>query len=107
MNKSELIDKISIDAGITKSQAKIVLTSLTDSVIATLKGGGKVTLAGFGTFSINKRPARSARNPQTGQTIKIKAKKIPKFSSGQALKKRIQEPGTDDTGPMKTKKRKS
>jgi DNA-binding protein HU-beta len=79
MNKSDLIAKIAEDAEITKVQANAALDSFIQAVTKTLKGGGKVTLVGFGTFSVTKRAARKGRNPQTGAEIKIKAKKIAKF----------------------------
>ncbi len=81
MNKAELISKLSEDAGITKTQANATVDSFVEAVTKTLKGGGKVTLVGFGTFSVSKRAARNGRNPQTGQVIKIKAKKVAKFKS--------------------------
>jgi DNA-binding protein HU-beta len=85
MNKAELIAKISDDAGITKTQANATLDSFVEAVTKTLKGGGKVTLVGFGTFSVSKRAARNGRNPQTGAVIKIKAKKVAKFKAGKEL----------------------
>jgi DNA-binding protein HU-beta len=89
MNKAELISKISDDAEITKTQANAALDSFTEAVTKTLKGGGKVTLVGFGTFSVSKRAARNGRNPQTGQVIKIKAKKVAKFKAGKDLSSRV------------------
>jgi DNA-binding protein HU-beta len=89
MNKAELIDKLSTDAGITKSQANAVLDSFTDTVAKTLKKGEKVTLVGFGTFSVSKRAARTGRNPQTGAAIKIKAKKVAKFKAGAELAAKV------------------
>ena len=85
MNKAELISKIADDAGITKTQANDALDSFVEAVTKTLKGGGKVTLVGFGTFSVSKRAARNGRNPQTGAVIKIKAKKIYKFQAEKEL----------------------
>jgi DNA-binding protein HU-beta len=85
MNKAELISKISDDAGITKTQANTALDSFVEAVTKTLKGGGKVTLVGFGTFSVSKRAARNGRNPQTGAVIKIKAKKVARFKAGKEL----------------------
>lgn len=85
MNKAELISKIADDAGITKVQANATLDSFVEAVTKTLKGGGKVTLVGFGTFSVTKRAARNGRNPQTGEVIKIKAKKVAKFKAGKEL----------------------
>ena len=74
MNKAELVAKMSDDAGISKTQANAALDSMIEAVTKTLKGGGKVTLVGFGTFTVTKRQARTGRNPQTGEAIKIKAK---------------------------------
>lgn len=85
MNKAELITKIAEDAGITKTQANEALNSFTEAVAKTLKGGGKVTLVGFGTFSVSKRKARNGRNPQTKEVIKIKAKKVARFKAGKEL----------------------
>jgi DNA-binding protein HU-beta len=85
MNKAELISKIADDAGITKVQANATLDSFVEAVTKTLKGGGKVTLVGFGTFSVTKRAARNGRNPQTGEVIKIKAKKVARFKAGKEL----------------------
>jgi DNA-binding protein HU-beta len=85
MNKAELVAKIAEDSGITKSQANAALDSFIEAVTKTLKGGGKVTLVGFGTFSVSKRNARTGRNPQTGAAIKIKAKKVARFKAGKEL----------------------
>ncbi len=85
MNKAELIAKLSDDADITKTQANAALDSFIEAVTKTLKGGGKVTLVGFGTFSVSKRAARNGRNPQTGEVIKIKARKVAKFKAGKEL----------------------
>ena len=82
MNKAELVDKIAKDSDITKAQANDALDSFTKTVVSTLKKGDKVTLVGFGTFSVTKRAARVGRNPQTGKEIKIKAKKVAKFKAG-------------------------
>jgi DNA-binding protein HU-beta len=89
MNKAELIDKISEDAGINKKQAAAALDSFTDTVAKSLKKGDKVTLVGFGTFSVSKRAARTGRNPQTGAAIKIKAKKVAKFKAGAILSSKV------------------
>ena len=89
MNKAELIAKLSDDAEVTKTQANAVLDSFISAVTKTLKGGGKVTLVGFGTFSVTKRAARNGRNPQTGAVIKIKAKKVAKFKAGKELSAKI------------------
>lgn len=89
MNKAELIDKISKDADVTKTQANAAIDSFTDSIIATLKKGDRVTLVGFGTFSVSERAARNGRNPQTGEVIKIKARKVPKFKAGKEFSTKI------------------
>jgi DNA-binding protein HU-beta len=89
MNKAELVAQLSEDAGITKTQANAVLDSFTATVTKTLKKGDKVTLVGFGTFSVSKRAARTGRNPQTGAAIKIKAKKVAKFKAGKDLSAKI------------------
>ncbi|MFA7444884.1 MAG: HU family DNA-binding protein [Flavobacteriaceae bacterium] len=85
MNKSELIDAIAADAGITKVAAKAALEAVTGSIASTLKKGGRVSLVGFGSFSVSKRAAREGRNPQTGKTIKIAAKNVVKFKAGADL----------------------
>ena len=85
MNKGDLINKIAEGAKITKAQATDALNAVLDSIAAELKGDGKVTLIGFGTFSVSKRDARSGRNPQTGQTITIDVKKVVKFKPGKEL----------------------
>ena len=90
MNKAELINKIADDAGVTKTQANAALDSFVEAVTKTLKGGGKVTLVGFGTFSVSKRKARKGRNPQTGETIKIAAKKSPTFKAGAGLRRAVE-----------------
>jgi DNA-binding protein HU-beta len=89
MNKAELIDKIAEDAGVNKKQAAAALDSFTDTIAKTLKKGDKVTLVGFGTFSVSKRAARTGRNPQTGAAIKIKAKKVAKFKAGAILSSKV------------------
>lgn len=86
MTKAELVEKMAKDADISKAAAGKALDSMIDGVKKTLKKGNKVSLVGFGTFSISKRKARIGRNPQTGATIKIAARKVPKFSSGKAFK---------------------
>ncbi len=89
MNKAELISKIADDAGVTKTQANAALDSFVEAVTKTLKSGNKVTLVGFGTFSVSKRAARNGRNPQTGAVIKIIAKKVAKFKAGKELSAKI------------------
>ena len=89
MNKAELIAQIAEDAGVTKTQANAALDSFVDTVTKALKKGDKVTLVGFGTFSVSKRAARTGRNPQTGETIKITAKKVARFKAGKELSAKI------------------
>jgi DNA-binding protein HU-beta len=89
MNKAELIDKIAKDAGVTKAQANDALDSFTSTVVTSLKKGDRVTLVGFGTFSVSERAARNGRNPQTGAVIKIKARKVPKFKAGKEFSTKI------------------
>jgi DNA-binding protein HU-beta len=89
MNKADLIAQIAEDAGLTKTQANAALDSFTATVTKTLKKGDKVTLVGFGTFSVSKRAARTGRNPQTGAAIKIKAKKVAKFKAGKELSAKV------------------
>jgi DNA-binding protein HU-beta len=85
MNKAELVSKIAEDAGITKVQAGAALDSFMEGVTKTLKSGNKLILVGFGTFSVAKRAARNGRNPATGATIKIKAKKVARFKASKEL----------------------
>ncbi|MGY8944817.1 MAG: HU family DNA-binding protein [Flavobacteriales bacterium] len=85
MNKSELIDAMAAEAGISKAAAKLALESMVSSVGKTLKDGGRVSLVGFGSWSISNRAARDGRNPQTGATIKIAAKNVVKFKAGAEL----------------------
>lgn len=89
MNKTELIEYIANDADISKAAATRALESTFEAVKKTLKKGGAVSLVGFGTFAVGKRAERTGRNPRTGETIKIKAAKVPKFRPGKALKDAI------------------
>jgi DNA-binding protein HU-beta len=86
VNKGDLVEKVAKDVTITKTQADAAVNSLIDSVTAELKKGGRVTLVGFGTFSVATRKARTGRNPQTGAPIKIAAKKVARFAPGAELK---------------------
>ncbi|MCK4388689.1 MAG: HU family DNA-binding protein [Desulfobacterales bacterium] len=87
MTKAEIVEKIATDADISKAAAGAALNSLVDSITKALKKkDGKVTLVGFGTFSKVRRKARKGRNPQTGETIKIKASNTVRFKPGKALK---------------------
>ena len=86
MNKSELIEAIAKSAYISKAAAEKALDGSLNAIKAALKKGSNVTLVGFGTFKVGKRAARVGRNPRTGEAIKIKAARVPKFSAGKALK---------------------
>mgnify|MGYP000666342472 FL=1 len=85
MNKSDLIDAMAADAGISKAAAKAALDSVTSNITNTLKGGGRVSLVGWGTWTVSNRAARTGRNPQTGKTIQIAAKNVVKFKAGAGL----------------------
>ncbi len=89
MNKGDLVGKIAKDAGLTKRQAEKAFDSLVGGIASALKKGQKVTFVGFGTFSISRRKARKGRNPQTGEPIKIAARKVPKFPPGKELKSAV------------------
>jgi len=86
MNKTELIEQVAKEAGISKAAASKAIDAFTDSVTAALKSGDTVTLIGFDTFAVSERAARTGRNPQTGQELKIAARKAPVFRAGKALK---------------------
>ena len=86
MNKSDLIDAIALSADISQAAAGRALEATVDSITEALQAGDQVALVGFGTFQVKDRAARSGRNPQTGETIQIKASKVPGFKAGKALK---------------------
>jgi len=89
MNKAGLVDKIAANCHLTKAQAASAIDTTVDSISAALRKGDRVALIGFGTFSVSQRKARSGRNPQTGATIKIAARKVAKFTAGADLKKTV------------------
>ncbi len=86
MNKTELVAAIAEQAELSKKDAQKALEAFTDIVAKELKDGGQVQVVGFGTFKVSERAAREGRNPQTGETMNIKASKAPKFQAGKALK---------------------
>ena len=86
MNKSELIDAMAESADISKAAAGRALDGFVAAITDAMKEGDTVSLVGFGSFSVRERAARTGRNPQTGDTIEIKASKIPSFKAGKALK---------------------
>ena len=86
MNKSELIDAIALSADISKAAAGRALDATLESIAEGLRDGDQISLVGFGTFQVKDRAARAGRNPQTGETIQIKASRVPGFKAGKALK---------------------
>lgn len=86
MNKSELVEAVAAATDSGKSQAAASVDAVLDSITTALKQGDRVALTGFGTFEVRNRAARTARNPQTGAAIQVKASKAPAFKAGKALK---------------------
>jgi DNA-binding protein HU-beta len=86
VNKNEMIEHIAKQADLSKAAAGRALEAMLGGIKTTLKKGGTVSLVGFGSFAVGKRAARTGRNPRTGEAIKIKAAKLPKFRPGKALK---------------------
>jgi DNA-binding protein HU-beta len=103
MTKAEIVEKVAAEIKISKVAAAKALAVITDSIAQAIKKGGKVTLIGFGTFSVASRKARKGRNPRTGKEIKIAAKKVPKFSAGAALK----AAASGKAAPVKAKTKKA
>ena len=89
MNKAELIDAISAESGLTKADAKKALEWFVSATSTALKAGDKLSLVGFGSFSVSKREARTGRNPQTGKEIQIAAKNVVKFKAGSELEANV------------------
>jgi DNA-binding protein HU-beta len=90
MNKAQLIDAVATEAGLTKADAKKALDAFVKTTTEALKQGDRLSLVGFGSFSISERPARQGRNPQTGAKIKIEQKKVVKFKAGSELTDAVQ-----------------
>ncbi len=86
MNKTELVAAVAEKAGLSKKDADKAVAAIIEAVTDTLKAGDKIQLVGFGTFEVRNRPERTGRNPQTKETIKIPASKVPAFKAGAALK---------------------
>ncbi len=86
MNKSELIEAVANASDLSKAAAAKAVDAVLNSITGALKSGDQVTLIGFGTFSVRERAARSGRDPRTGNTIDIKASKVPAFKAGKGLK---------------------
>ena len=89
MNKADLVDRIASGTGISKAQAANAIDTAVQSITGALKRGDRVALIGFGTFSVAQRKARNGRNPQTGATIKIAARRVAKFTPGAELRKAV------------------
>lgn len=85
MNKTDLINAIAAEAGLTKAEAAKALNATTAAIANAVKAGDKVTLVGFGTFAPTERPARTGKNPRTGEALTIPAKKVVKFKAGSEL----------------------
>ena len=90
MNKSQLIEAVAQNSGLKKSQAEAAVKAFTEAVTEALKAGDKVQLVGGGAFAVKAKAAGTARNPRTGETIEVPAKKVPAFAAGKALKDAIQ-----------------
>ncbi len=86
MNKASLVEIVHAKLGGTKVQAEDVVNGIFDSIIASMKAGNDVSIAGFGIFAVKRQAARTARNPRTGDTVQVKAKNAPKFKAAKALK---------------------
>jgi|TARA_B100000959_G_scaffold216899_1_gene228668 DNA-binding protein HU-beta len=86
MNKDDLIAKVASNVGVSKSDAAKSVDAVFSNITSSLKGGNEVRLVGFGTFIVANRAATTGRNPRTGESIQIPAKKVPKFKAGKALK---------------------
>ncbi len=86
MNKQAIVEMVHGKLGGTKVQAEEIVDGIFDAIVATMKKGGEVSIAGFGIFSVKGRAARMARNPKTGEQVKVAAKKVPKFRAAKALK---------------------
>lgn len=86
MNKQGIAEMVQAKLGGTKVQAEEIVDSIFGAIIDTMKKGGEVSIAGFGIFSVKGRAARMARNPKTGESVKVEAKKVPKFRPAKGLK---------------------
>lgn len=101
MTKAEIVEKVAAETKVPKTVAAKAFAVITQSIEQAMKKGDRVTIVGFGTFSVADRKARKGRNPRTGKEIKIAAKKVPKFSAGAALKAAV----SGKTAAAKTKKK--
>lgn len=91
MNKKELVNAVKDNMGVTRKEAETAVGAVLDAIVDGMVGDGKVSLVGFGTFSVVDRAARTCRNPQTGEPIDVPAKKAPKFKASAALKTAVND----------------
>lgn len=89
MNKRDLVGKMALDARLTRAQAARALDSLVEGIMSTLARGDRVTISGFGTFGVIHRKARTVRNPQSGRSMQVAAKRVPRFAPGAELRTAI------------------
>ena len=89
MSKSEFVEKVAQEAGLSKKDAAAAVDAVLGTIESTLKSGGEVTFTGFGKFHVAARGAREGRNPRTGESMQIAASKVPRFTAGSSLKKAI------------------
>ena len=89
MTKSEFVDQVADRAGLSKKEAATAVDAMLETIQGALKRGSEITFSGFGKFSVSHRSAREGRNPATGETIRIAASKVPKFTAGASLKKAV------------------
>ena len=89
MSKSEFVDAVASETGLSKKDAGAAVDAVLGTIESTLKGGGEVAFTGFGKFHVAQRGAREGRNPRTGETMQIAATKVPRFTAGSGLKKAI------------------
>ncbi len=89
MSKSEFVDKVATEAGLSKKDAGAAVDAVLGTIESELQSGGEVTFTGFGKFHVASRGAREGRNPRTGATMKIAATKVPRFTAGSGLKKAV------------------
>lgn len=90
LNKADLIEKVAADCDLSKAQAGRAIESFLEGVATSLRRGSKVSLVGFGTFSVSQRRARTGRNPRTGESITIQARRVPRFKAGKELNEAVQ-----------------
>ena len=89
MTKAELVERVAVGSSLTRKEAEVVVQAVLDSIVHSLKGGTKVELRGFGSFRLRHRAARIGRNPKTGATVHVPAKRVPYFKPGKDLKELI------------------